>query len=104
MKKMMLLGLSILGMTNFANAWVKQMPQEITAGSNGYATVICYNRENGWCMTGEGASPTPGQLCVIWGPEFRRLGVGTVIKCSFSPEEGEPVDDTEPVEAEFMPE
>ncbi|MCY1534253.1 hypothetical protein D9M68_696170 [compost metagenome] len=102
MKKVMLLGISILGMNHFANAWTKQMPQTIIAGANGHAIVTCFNTQNGWCMTGEGSSPSMGQKCIIWGPEFKKLGVGTIIRCSLAPNEQDPTDENEPVEAEFI--
>lgn len=103
MKKMILLSLSILGMTNFAGAWDRTIPQSITVGDNGYARVTCYNTQIGLCMSGEGANPQKGQTCVIWGRDFKRLGVGTVIRCEISIS-GPDIGEITEVEAEFTPE
>lgn len=88
MKKVMLLSLSILGITHLANAWVKTPPQTWKVGEFGGTNVICYNTEVGFCMSGEGAKPFNNQHCLIWTRDGKYIGSGMILKCnSESPDE-----------------
>ncbi|MCY1534254.1 hypothetical protein D9M68_696180 [compost metagenome] len=97
MKKVMLLSLSILGITHLANAWVKTPPQIWKAGAMGGSNVICFDTEVGFCMSGDGSNPYNGQSCIIWTRDGKYIGSGMIIKSSSTPES--PDDENTEVEA-----
>jgi hypothetical protein len=81
MKKMILVALTVFGVTNFASAWEVWKPQEITAEGN-RTTFTCENWfTNSKCMSGEGDSPKVGQSCTIYHHGHEILGV--VVRSTF---------------------
>lgn len=85
MKKMILLCLSVFGMTNFANAWMAYYPQSKTNGENHTQIVTCHNTTTDPCMAANGDNPKVGQTVAIL-DEHGIIGWGTIVECVATPE------------------
>lgn len=81
MKKMILLGLSVFGMTNLASAWERTFPQQWSTDK----TVKCLNQQGGICMGGPGKSPERGDLCIIYDMYGGGWRFGTVLSVVADP-------------------
>lgn len=88
MKKIILLGFSILGISHFAGAWMAKSPQTWRqSGSNGQTLVVtCHNVENVPCMSGEGSGPVKGQECKIYDVSGNVIATGVIQKAIANPD------------------
>ena len=87
MKRILLISLSVFGMTNFANAWTRSTPR--IQHINGYhLSYTCQNMGTETCMYGEGTSPQIGQRAWVYcGGDV--IFVGVVVRCRETPSENE---------------
>lgn len=85
MKKMMLLGMCLFGMSQFANAWMTYTPQSWAEGSENTRIVTCHNTSSDPCMAGGGDNPKVGQTVAIF-DQHGIIGWGTVVECLAYPE------------------
>ncbi|OJV54447.1 MAG: hypothetical protein BGO31_09795 [Bacteroidetes bacterium 43-16] len=90
MKKIILLGFSILGISHFAGAWIRTTPQVWNStgwnGTNSNVTVSCYNQQQNPCMMGAGMNPEKGQRVTIYNPFGAPVARGVLLRASLNPD------------------